>query len=71
LFIKRIIENKPDILIADIRELYSKRYKVDVSQSMVSRAIKKLKFRRKKKSEYALEQERDDVKKNGKNGYEK
>lgn len=71
LFIKRTIENKPDILISDIQELYAKKFKVNVSQSMVSRAMKKLNFRRKKKSEYALEQERDDVKKNGKNGEER
>lgn len=71
LFIKRIIENKPDILISEIQELYAKKFKVKVAQSMVSRAIKKLNFRRKKKSEYALEQDREDVKKNGKNGEER
>jgi transposase len=68
LFIKRIIENKPDILISDIQELYVKKFKIEVAQSMVSRALKKLNFRRKKKSEYAIEQDRDDVKKNEKNG---
>ena len=61
---------EPDILIADIQAVYAKRFKVEVAQSMVSRAMKKLKFRRKKKSEYALEQDRNDVKKNGKNGEE-
>lgn len=71
LFIKRLIENKPDILISDIQELYAKKFNVEVAQSMVSRAMKKLKFRRKKKSEYALEQDRDDVKKNEKSGEEK
>lgn len=71
LFIKRIIENKPDILISDIQELYAKKFKIEVSQSMVSRALNKLNFRRKKKSAYALEQDRDDVKKNEKNGKKK
>lgn len=71
LFIKRTIENKPDILISEIQELYAKKFKTQVAQSMVSRALKKLNFRRKKKSEYAMEQDRDDVKKNEKNGKEK
>ena len=55
LFIKRTIENKPDILISDIQASYAKKFKVEVAQSMVSRAIKRLNFRRKKKSEYAIE----------------
>jgi len=38
---------------------------------MVSRAFKKLNLRRKKKSEYAQEQEREDVKKNEKIGKKK
>ena len=67
-FIKRTIENKPDILISDIKDLYAKKFKIEVSQSMVSRALNKLNFRRKKKSEYAIEQDRDDVKKNERNG---
>ena len=70
-FIKRIVENKPDILILNIQELYLKRFKTDVAQSMVSRALKKLNLRRKKKSEYAMEQDRFDVKKNEKNGKKK
>jgi transposase len=68
LFIKRLVENKPDILISEIRELYAKKYKVHIAQSMVSRAFKKLNLRRKKKSTYAIEQEREDVKKNGGSG---
>jgi transposase len=71
LFIKKTVENKPDILISNIEELYSKKFKVKVAQSMISRALKKLNLRRKKKSEYAIEQERDDVKKNEKNGKKK
>lgn len=70
-YIKRTIENKPDILISEIQELYAKKFIVEVAQSMVSRALKRLNFRRKKKSEYAIEQDRDDVKKNEKNGNER
>ena len=71
LFIKRVIENRPDVLISSIQELYEKKFKVVISQSMVSRALNKLNLRRKKKSEYAAEQDRDDVKKNERNGKEK
>ena len=70
-FIKRVIENKPDVLISSIQESYEKKFKVGASQSMISRALKKLNLRRKKKSEYAIEQDRDDVKKNEKNGKKK
>ena len=70
-FIKHIIDKKPDILISNIQELYGKKFNVEVAQSMVSRALKKLNLRRKKKSVYAIEQDRDDVKKNEKNGKKK
>lgn len=65
LFVKKLVEEKPDILIIEIRSLYKKKFKVEVAQSMVSRALKKLNLRRKKKSIYAHEQEREDVKKKG------
>jgi transposase len=71
LFIKKLVENKPDILISEIRELYATKFKVSLLQSMVSNAFKKLNLRRKKKSEYAMEQEREDVKKNEKSGKRK
>lgn len=71
LYIKKLVDDKPDILIFEIQELYAKKFKVEVLQAMVSNAFKKLNLRRKKKSEYALEQEREDVKKNVKNGKKK
>jgi len=71
LFVKGLVEKKPDILIAEIQASYKKKFKVVVAQSMVSRALKKLDLRRKKKSKYAQEQEREDVKKNGKIGKKK
>ena len=70
LFIKKLVENKPDILISEIQELYAKKFKVEIWQSMVSKSFKRLNLRRKKKSEYAMEQERKDVKKNERNGKE-
>lgn len=68
LFVKGLVEKKPDILITEIRASYKKKFKVVVAQSMVSRALNKLDLRRKKKSVFAQEQERDDVKKNVKTG---
>jgi transposase len=71
LFIKGLVENKPDILITEIQMLYAKKFKHVVSQSMISRAFKELNLRRKKKSAYASEQEREDVKKKEKSGKKK
>lgn len=68
LFVKGLVEKKPDILIAEISASYKKKFKVVVAQSMISRALNKLDLRRKKKSVFAQEQERDDVKKNAKTG---
>jgi len=70
-YIKGLVDKKPDILISEIRELYSKKFKVRILPSMVSNAFKKLNLRRKKKSEYASEQDREDIKKNEKNGKKK
>ena len=67
-FIRAQVEKKPDIIIATLIALFMKKFKVRVSLSMVSRALGKLNLRRKKKSVYAQEQARDDVKKNDRNG---
>lgn len=66
-YIRWIVESKPDIILVDICKKYIGRFKKTVSPSMVCRALKKMELRRKKKSIYAAEQERDDIKKNGKN----
>lgn len=68
LFIKTEVEKQPDLLVLEIVELLKKRFRIKVSISMVSRALSKLNLRRKKKSVYAQEQERSDVKKNGSSG---
>lgn len=70
-FISVEVKKKPDILIAALIEKIQKKYHTKVSQSMVSRGLKKLDFRRKKKSLYAQEQEREDVKKNALPGKKK
>lgn len=66
-YIRWTVERKPDIILADICKKYLGRFKKNVSPSMVCRALKKIGLKRKKKSIYAAEQARDDVKKNGKN----
>jgi len=62
-FIRKCVEKKPDITLAALCEKYFKRRKTKVSISMMCRALKKLNLRRKKKSLYAAEQDRKDVKK--------
>ena len=61
--IKEWIEQTPDIILSELCGLYKKRYKKKVSLSMMHRALAELNLRRKKKSLYAQEQEREDVKK--------
>ena len=68
-FILKCVEKKPDIMLAALCEKYFKRRKIKVSTSMMCRALKKMNLRRKKKSLYASEQERKDVKKKGKSFY--
>ena len=52
-----------DATLAELCTAYRKHHGKSVSQSMMHRALKKLNLRRKKKSLYAKEQEREDVKK--------
>jgi len=62
--IKLEVKGKPDITIKEICLIYKAKMGIEVSPSMACRALKKLNLIRKKKSLYAAEQERDDVKKN-------
>lgn len=66
-FIKRLVKKKPDILISELRKLYANKFKVEVAVGTMSNALARLNLRRKKKSEYASEQEREDIKKNAMN----
>lgn len=61
--IKEWVERSPDIMLSELCALYKKHYKKKVSLSMMHRALAELDLRRKKKSLYAQEQEREDVKK--------
>jgi len=60
------VDRKPDITIPELCTKYLNRFKVKVSPSMMCRALKQMNLRRKKKSTYAAERERADVKKRGK-----
>lgn len=65
--IKKAIEKNPTITLEELSELFYKKKKIAVGNSILSRACKKLELNRKKLSRYALEREREDVKKNAKN----
>ena len=57
------VDQTPDIQIKTLCKKYKSYYKKKVSQSMMCRALSEAKLTRKKKSLYAQEQLRDDVKK--------
>lgn len=61
--IKNIIEKTPDTTLQEICDKYNKKNKTNISIFVMHGVVKKLGFRRKKKSHYALEQERPDIKK--------
>jgi len=61
------VDEKPDIQIKKLCSKFKTRYKKSVSHSMMYRALHELNLTRKKKSHFALEQLRDDVKKSAKN----
>jgi transposase len=63
LLIKEYVLEKPDATLAEIKEHYTNRKNTIIGVSVIGRALQKLDFRRKKKSSYASEQEREDVKK--------
>lgn len=62
--VKQWVEEQPDIYINDLCKKFSSCYKKTVSGSMMSRALAELELTRKKKSHFAQEQLREDVKKN-------
>lgn len=64
--VNRWVEEKPDMTLKALRKKFHSRYKKQVSDSMMSRALAELNLKRKKKSHFAQEQLRDDVKKSGK-----
>lgn len=61
--LKMILDKYPDATLNELSAKYYSRYKLKVSRSVLGRACQRLGLSRKKKSLYALEQERSDVKK--------
>jgi transposase len=64
--IQKILEERPTVTLEELSKIFYKKKKIKVGRSILSRACQKLHMRRKKLSHYASEQEREDVKKNGK-----
>ena len=64
-WIKRQVQTKPDIELKELCALLSQQSGKVVSVPTMCRACQQLDLRRKKKSFYAAEQERDGVKKSG------
>jgi len=61
--IKRYVLDKPDATLSEIKQHYQIKKKISLSLSMVCRSLQILHLRRKKKSLYSTEQEREDIKK--------
>lgn len=61
--VKRIMEECPDATLKEICHEYNGQRKRKAGISVMHRVLKKLGYRRKKKSHYAQEQERPDIKK--------
>ncbi len=65
--VKQLVITHPDATLDELCKYYNRNRKIKVGRSMMWRACKKLGFKVKKKSLYAQECERDDVKKRDKN----
>ena len=63
IILKDIVLSKPDKTVIEYCNLFEKKVGLSISRSSMSRFLKKLNLRRKKKSLYAQEQDRPDVKK--------
>jgi len=61
--VKRLVETYPDVTLDELCDYYNEFNKCHVGRSIMFRAMEKLGVRRKKKSLYATEQERPDIKK--------
>ncbi len=61
--IKRYVLDKPDVTLSEIKQHYQTKKRISLSLSMVCRSLQVLNLRRKKKSLYSAEQEREDIKK--------
>lgn len=65
--IVQLLNNKPDLTLHELQMEYSKIHKIKPVITVFHNVLKTLNFRRKKKSAFAQQQLRDDVKKKDKN----
>jgi len=65
--VKQLVIKYADATLDELCKCYNKNRKIKVGRSMMWRACNNLGFKVKKKSLYAQECDRDDVKKRGKN----
>ena len=63
-FVCKELEKKPDLTLQELCDKFYKKFKIKVNDSMMCRALQSVDYNRKKKSYFAAEQEREDVKKN-------
>ena len=61
--IKEEIDKNPTLTLAELSTIYRKKIKKKLGRSVLSRACQKLKLTRKKLSIYAVERDREDIKK--------
>lgn len=65
--VRQLVLEHPDATLDELCKYYNKNRKIKVGRSMMWRACKNLGFKVKKKSLYAQECDREDIKKRGKN----
>jgi transposase len=63
-FVSNEVSKKPDLTLQELCDKFYKKFKIKVNDSMMCRALQSINYNRKKKSYFAAEQEREDVKKN-------
>lgn len=63
LLIKEFVLENKDATLEEIRQYYLRKCKMEVSLPTIFRLLNRFNFRRKKKSHYAQERDREDVKK--------
>ncbi len=63
LALEKLVSENPDSTLSELSKAYKKRYKIKLGLSLLCRVLQKLNLRYKKKSLYASQRDREDVKK--------
>ena len=63
----KIVENNPDLTLKEIQEKFASLYGITPVIAVFHRVLKNLNFKYKKKSNYASQRDREDIKKKEKN----